>query len=200
MLTFKIFDIEERGIKYNTTIELDPKSSKSMDEINYLNELKKDKKVYVYPEDPDGITFLMKPKPRGRSRVPDDVIIFIHVQNIEHNIQPGRLTYQIFGKYGLELRTAFIQSVLAQEKYTDVEGIDHLREQAKELIPQKTGRKKKVTEEVEQEICRKYKEENMSGNAISKVMKLSSPTVNGIIRKHYGRRKGTKEVLATEII
>ena len=46
MLTFKVFDIESDGIKYNSTIELDPKSSKSMDEINYLNELRKDKEVY----------------------------------------------------------------------------------------------------------------------------------------------------------
>ena len=142
----------------------------------------------------------MKPKPRGRSRVPDDVVVFIHEQNIEHNIQPGRLTYKVFEKYGLELKTSFIQSILAQEKYTDVDGIDHLRDLAKERIPKKTGRKKKVTEEIELEICRKYEEQNMSGNAISKTMNLSSPTVNAVIRKRYGRRKKTGEVVGVEIV
>ena len=200
MLAFKIFDIQDNGIEYNSTVELDPRSSDSIDEINYLNELKKDKKVYVYPLEPDGITFLMKPKPRGRSRVPDDIIVFIHEQNIEHGIQPGRLTYKIFQKFGVELKTGFIQSILAQEKYEDVAGIDHLRKQAKDRIPKKTGRKRKITDEMKKEWIRLHEEENMSGNAISKKFNVSSPSVNAVLRERFGRRKNLKKVLAVEVV
>lgn len=199
MLAFKIFDVTDDGIEYNTMIELDPKSSKSIDEINYLDELKKSKKVYIYPQDPDGIAFLMKPKARGRSRVPDDIIVYVHEQFIEHKITPMRLIYMVYKKFGLELKMPFLQSILNQEKYTDVPGIDHLREQAKARMPQKTGRKKKITDDVKEEVCRLFEEQNMSGNAISKVVGISSMSANTIIRERFGYRKKLNKVVAVEI-
>lgn len=95
MLSFKIYDISDDGIKFNSVIELDPKSSKSIDKVNYLYELKKSKKVYIYPQEVEGVAFLLKPRPRGRARVPDEVIIFIHKQFVEHKVTPIRISYMI---------------------------------------------------------------------------------------------------------
>lgn len=199
MLSFKIYDIIDDGIKFNSVIEVDPKSSKSIDEINYLYELKKNKKVYVYPQDVDGVAFLLKPRPRGRTRVPDDIIVYIHEQFVLHKITPMRLIYMIYKEYGVELKMPFLQSILSQEKYTDVDGIDDLREQAKERMPKKTGRKKKITDELKDEVCRMYEEQNMSGNAISKVVGISSMSANTIIRERFGYRKKLNKVVAVEV-
>ena len=199
MLSFKIYNIGDNGIEFNSVIEIDPKSSKSIDEINYLYELKKNKKVYVYPQDLESVAFLMKPRPRGRARVPDEVIIYIHVQFVEHKVTPMKLSYMIYKKYGVELKMPFLKSILSQEKYTDVDGIDDLREQAKERMPKKTGRKKKITDDVKNEVCRMYEEQNMSGNAISKVVGISSMSANTIIRERFGYRKKLNRVVAAEI-
>ena len=197
MLKFNIFDLTDNGAVFNSVIEIDPKSVKSMQETRYLLDLYKDKKVYVQPEDADGVYFLVKPKQRGRVPIPDEVVIFIHEQFVNHkktHIQIRMMVYKEFGE--LDIKPLMLKNILEQKRYQDVQGIDHLRDEAKARMPKKPDRRRKITEEMKDEFCRLHIEENMSGNAISKIHNVSSMSVNNVLRDRYGYRKRKPVVTA----
>ena len=195
MLTFKIFDITETGLVHNRVIELDPKSSKSMNKTKELFELQKNKKVYVYPQQVEGVELLIRPKPRGRARVSDDIIVFVHKQFIDHGQSPIQLLYKVHQEFDVKLTTKLLKSILAQEKYTEVTGIDDLRKQALERIPKKRiGRKKKITDEMKDEWADLHENQNMSGNQISKMYNVSSVSVNTELRRRNGYRRKPEPV------
>lgn len=200
MLKFNIYDLMNDEVKFNKTIEIDPKSVKSMKDAKQLMELYKDKKVYVQPQDDKAVYFLVKPKPRGRSPIPDEVIIFIHEQFVVHKKTHIPIGAMIRTKFGLTdgITTLMIKNILEQKKYTDVPGIDDLREQAKARMPKRQDRRKKITDEMKDEWCRLHVEEKMSGNAISKQYNVSSVSVNTELRRRYGGRK-CKPVITGEV-
>ena len=196
MLKFNIFDLTDTGSIFNRTIEIDPKSIKSMQDARDLLDLHKNKKVYVQPEGADEVYFLVKPKPRGRTPIPDEVIIFIHEQFVIQKKSYIQIRMMAYKQFGLELQALMIKNILDQKRYTDVQGIDHLRIEAKDRMPKKTGRKRKITTEMKDEWCRLHVEENMSGNAISKQYNVSSPSVNAALRERLGYRKLRKVITA----
>ena len=189
MLKFNIFDITNDGVEFNSIVEINPKSVKSMQEARHLLDLYKNKKVYVQPEDAEGVYFLVKPKPRGRAPVPDEVVIFIHEQFVVHKKTYIPLRLMIFKEFGLELKPQMIKNILEQKYYVDVPGIDDLREKAKAAMPKKPDRKKKITDEMKDEWYDLCVNENMSGNAIAKRYNVSSVSVNTELRRRLGSRK-----------
>ena len=198
MLKFNIFDLTSDGANFNSVIEVDPKSVKSMRDAKNLLDLYKDKKVYVQPQGADAVYFLTKPKPRGRVPIPDEVVIFIHEQFVIHKKTHIPIGAMIRSKFGLTdgITTLMIKNILEQKKYTDVPGIDHLREEAKARMPKKPDRRKKITDEMKEEWCRLHEEENMSGNAISKQYNVSSPSVNKVLEKRFGPKRLRKVITA----
>ena len=195
MLAFKVFNVTDTGLVHDQTIELDPASSKSISKTKELLELHKSKKSYVYPQQVEGVEFLLKPKPRGRTRLSDDIIVFIHKQFIEAGQSPIQLLYKVYQEFELRLTTQLLQSILAQEKYTEVEGIDELRKQALARMPKKReGRKKKITDEMKEEWYRMHEEQGMSGNKISKIYNVSSVSVNTALRERNGYRSKPEPV------
>ena len=196
MLIFNVFDITETEAVLSSTIEIDPASSKSNDEIKYLFELRKTKKVYVQAADGASAHFLAKPIPRGRTPLTHDVIVFVHELLVEQGQTPIQIMYKTYQKFGEEISSNLLNDILSQKKYTDVPGIDHLRQRAADLMPKKPNRKRKITKEVEEQMFEMY-EDGMSGNAISKELNISSPSVNTRLRAKYGPRKNNK--VATEI-
>ena len=194
MLEFKVFDVTNTGLVHKKTIELDPANSKSISKTKELFELHKSKKFYVYPQQVEGVEFLLKPKPRGRTRLSDDIIVFIHKQFIDHGQSPIQLLYKIYQEFEVRITAQLLKSILAQEKYTEVEGIDELRKQALARMPKKTGRKKKITDEMKEEWYRMHEEQNMSGNKISKIYNVSSVSVNTALRERNGYRRKPEPV------
>ena len=194
MLEFKVFDITDTGLVHNCIIELDPASSKSIGKTKQLFEFQKSKKVYIYPQQVEGVEFLMKPKPRGRTRISDDIIVFVHKQFIECGQSPIQLLYKVYQEFEIRLTAQILKSILAQEKYTEVEGIDELRKQALERMPKKTGRKRKITDEMKEEWYALHEEQNMSGNQISKMYNVSSVSVNTALRERNGYRRKSEPV------
>lgn len=138
---------------------------------------------------------LIRPKPRGRARVSDDIIVFVHKQFIDHGQSPIQLLYKVHQEFDVKLTTKLLKSILAQEKYTEVTGIDDLRKQALERIPKKRiGRKKKITDEMKDEWADLHENQNMSGNQISKMYNVSSVSVNTELRRRNGYRRKPEPV------
>ena len=194
MLEFKVFEVADTGIVYVETIAFDPKLIESIKESKRIYELQKSKKVYIYPQSPEAVQFLMKPKSRGRTAIPDEIVIYIHEEFVERNQSPIRILYQVHAKFGIELSMNLIKSILAQEKYVEAGEIDHLRSVALKRMPKKTGRKKKITDEMKDEFCRLHKEQGMSGNQISKKYNVSSMSVNTALRERFGYRRKREPV------
>lgn len=200
MLKFNIFDLTDNGAEFNKVVEIDPKSVKSMKDARHLLDLYKDKKIYVQPEGAQAVHFLAKPKPRGRSPIPDEVVIFIHEQFVIHKKTWIPIGAMIRSKFGLSdgISSLMIKNILEQKKYADVPGIDHLRDEAKARMPKKPDRRKKITDEMRDEWCRLHIEENMSGNAISKQYNVSSVSVNTELTRRYGPKRCRPVITAEE--
>lgn len=196
MLVFNVFDITDTEAVLKDSIEIDPADSKSSDEIKYLFELRKTKKVYVQATDGDSAHFLAKPIPRGRAPLTHDVIIFMHELLVEQKQTPIQIMYKVYEKFGEDITANQLKDILSQKKYTDVPGIDHLRQRAADMMPKKPDRRRKITKEVEAEMFEMF-ENGMTGNAISKELNISSPSVNTRLRAKYGPRKHNK--VATEV-
>lgn len=188
MLKFMIYDILDTRAVFRASIGIDPTDSRYANDIKFLFELEKDKKVYVQPVDADGVHFLTKPRPRGRVPLADDIVICMHELFVEDNKSPIRILVELHNRFGIEVNSNQLNDVLSQKKYTDVPGIDHLRELAKEKMPKKPDRRTKITKEMKKEWVRLHVEENMSGNAIAKLDNVSSVSVNTHLRSQFGYR------------
>ena len=189
MLIFDIWKITDTDAVKTDKIKIDPTDSRYISEIKRLFKIEKNNKLYIQPENIEAVHFLTKPKPRGRTPLADDIVVFIHEQAVEHKKSSIQIMVAVQDRFGVEINSNQLKDVLSQKKYTEVPGVDHLREQAKELMPKKPDRRTKITDEMKKEWIRLHVEENMSGNAIAKQYDVSSPSVNVYLRSQFGYRK-----------
>ena len=140
---------------------------------------------------------MTKPKQRGRTSIPDEVIKFIIDQFVNHYKLPIQIQRLVYKEFELEINSNQLSDILSQKKYVHVPGLDDLREKAKQMMPKKQGRKVKITDNMKKEWdeCRK---KGMSGNAISKLYNVSSVSVNSYFRDQYGYARKPKPVITDE--
>ena len=143
--------------------------------LKEVRELQADKKTHVSCNNEVAAWVLLKRKSGGRRvDVPADVVVDIHRFYVEDDEPLTRIGFLIFDGHkdkdgnGLELRDNIIKSVLAQERGTDVEGIDDLRTTAAAKLGSGTKGRVKHTEADKAEWVRMHVEDDMSGSAIGK--------------------------------
>ena len=177
--------------------------------LKEVRELQADKKTHVSCNNEVAAWVLLKPKGGGRRvDVPDEVVVDIHTFYVEDNEPLGRIGFLIFDAHkddegnGLELRENIIKSVLAQERGTDVEGIDDLRTMAAAKLGAGTRGRVKHTEADKAEWVRMHVEDEMSGSAIGKELGINSATINAHLKKEGVQRNSrgrTKKVVAEQV-
>ena len=197
MLIFKVFDITSTDAIYQKTIEFDPECAKAIPQIKELFQLQKDKQCYVYPTGNCEIEFLLKPKQRGRTSIPDEVIKFIIEQFVNHFKLPIQIQRLVYKEFGLEINSNQLSDILSQKKYAHVPGLDDLRKKAEQMMPKKQGRKVKITDSMKQE-WEQHRKQGMSGNAIAKLYDVSSVSVNTYFRDQHGYARKPKPVITNE--
>ena len=114
-------------------------------ELNKVLELKKDNKTWIAPLNAESAAVLLKPAARGRKvELAAEVVQFIHEKFVNDLMDIKLIPFKIHGKFnGLMVKDNIVKSVLAQERATDVTGIDELRVKALDLMTtQTTGRRK----------------------------------------------------------
>ena len=172
--------------------------------LSLVRELHADKKTHVSCNNELAAWVLLKRKSGGRKvEVAPDVVKRIHEIFVVEGKALGVVNLPIFSEFeGLHLSKNIIESVLKQERGTEVEGIDDLREAAKaKLATGATGRQKHSDEDKE-EWVRLHLEENMSGSAIGKQKGINSATINAHLKKVNVQRNSrgrTKEVVAERV-
>ena len=93
------------------------------------------------------------------------------------------------------LKDNIVKSVLAQERGTDVTGIDELRVKATELMATQTTGRRKHSDDDKAEWRRLHQEEELSGSEIGRKFGINSATINahlkesGVQRNARGRVK-----------
>ena len=193
-LTFDIYRINKDNAVLDETMEFDTETTDAVEQnrvTEAVRELNKDNKVLVSPNNELAAWVLGKPSRRGRkATVSPEVVRFIHEQHVNEEVPIANIPMRIFAKFeGLELSNNIVKAVLNQERDTDVDGIDDLREAATALKNNRKGNRKH-SDETKAEWVRLYEEENMSGSAIAKRYELNSATVNAHLKKVGVQRNG----------
>ena len=204
-LTFDIYRINKDNAILDETMEFDTETTDVAEQqrvTEAVRELNKDNKVLVSPNNELAAWVLGKPNRRGRkATVSPDIVRFVHEQHVNEEVPIANIPMRIFAKFdGLELSSNIVRAILDQERDTDVDGIDDLREAA---TAKKNNRgNRKHSDETKAEWVRKHVEDNMSGSAIAKEYGLNSATVNAHLKKvgvQQNSRGRTKSVVAEQV-
>lgn len=207
-LKFDTYQIGTNGATHVGSIEWDPEVDNAATVVQRTNkvlEALKNKDWLVSPNCADAAWIIGQPKKGGRRIVvAPEVVRDVHKLYVEQDEPVAKIPFRIYATHkdangeGLELKDNVIKSILSQERGTDVDGIDDLREMAKaKLGPKGKGAKKKYTDSDRDEWERLHLEENMSGSAIGKKFGINSSIVNTELRKRnvqQNRRGATKKV------
>ena len=204
-LTFDIYRINKDNAVLDETKEFDTETDDATT-INRITEtvreLNKDNKVLVSPNNELAAWVLGKPSRRGRkTTVSAEVVRFVHEQHVNEEVPIANIPMRVFANFeGLELSNNIVRAILDQERDTDVDGIDDLREAATALKSNRKGNRKH-SDETKAEWVRLHEEENMSGSAIAKQYDLNSATVNAHLKKVGVQRnsRGRKSEVAEQV-
>lgn len=172
--------------------------------LSLVRELHADKKTHVSCNGELAAWVLLKRKTGGRKvEVAPDVVREIHRLYVVEDTPVATIPMPIYAKFkGLVVTTNVINSVLRQERGTDVEDIDDLREAAKAKLATGTKGRQKHSDEDKAEWVRLHLEEEMSGSAIGKQKGINSATINAHLKKEgvqQNSRGRTKQVVAEQV-
>ena len=198
-LKFDFFKTGTTKSNHVGSVEWDP-ATDSVAEIetrkNTVLEYAKDKSVVVSVNGAEAAWVIGQPKRRGRQVTADpEVVKAVHELYVNHEVPTGRIPFQLFDRIkdadgnGLEIKEGIVRSILFQKRGTDVEGLDELRKKALAKIDlvAKVGRRK-YDEKDRAEWVRMHVEEDLSGSAIAKKLKINSSIVNAELRKQGVQR------------
>ncbi len=166
--------------------------------VNDMIELNKNKKYHVAALNVETAAVLLKPKVGGRKvELEPDVVKFIHEKFVNDNVDLKVIPFKVHNKFeGLLVKDNIVKSVLAQERGTDVAGIDELREQAVKLLPAQSNNRRKYSDDDKAEWRRMHTEDGWSGFRIGKELGINSATINAHLKESGVQRNGRGRVKA----
>ena len=172
--------------------------------LNRVNELKADKTAWIAPANDESAWVLLRGKKRGGRKVEIDpqIVRFAHNEYVNEETPLNTIPMKIYAKFEKVLRPNVVRDILNQERGTDVDGIDDLRELAKAKLESGTKGRQKHTDEAKAEWVRLHLEENMSGSAIGKRFDINSATINAHLKKEgvqQNSRGRVKQVVAEQV-
>ncbi len=198
---FDLYKQTDAGTVAAGSIELNTETDSPANvqaELNKVLKLKEDKQTWIAPLNAESAAVLLKPKARGRKvELAADVVKFIHEKFVNDNMDLKLIPFKIHGKFkGLIVKDNIVKSVLAQERGTDVPGLDKLREDAVKLLPTKSNNRRKHSDDDKAEWRHLHTEKGMSGSAIGELKGINSATINAHLKESGVQRNGRGRVKA----
>ena len=208
-LKFDVYEANElntnamlvRTIEFDTETEAPATTEELLKEVRELNE---SKQTHVSCNNEVAAFVLLKRKKGGRKvEVAPDVVKEIHRLYVVDGLAAATIPMPIFATFkGLVVSVNVVKSILAQERETEVTGIDDLRDTAAAKIMAGTKARVKHTDEDKEEWVRLHLEEGLSGSAIGKQKGINSATINAHLKKEgvqQNSRGRTKQVVAEQV-
>ena len=206
MLTVKydLYQLQDNGAINAGSVDLNTETESPATvqaAINRMLELNKDKEYHVAALNAETAYRLLKPAARGRKiELEPDVVKFIHEKFVNANMDLKVIPFAVHNKFeGLLLKDNIIKSVLAQERGTDVVGIDELREQAVKLLPTQSNNRRKHSNDDKAEWRRLHTELGWSGSRIGKEKGINSATINAHLKESGVQTNGRGRVKVVDV-
>ena len=172
--------------------------------LNRVNELKSDKTAWISPANDESAWVLLRGKKRGgrKGEVDPEIVRFVHNEYVNEETPLNTIAMKIYAKFEKVLRPNVVRSILDQNRGTDVDGIDDLRELAKAKLETAGKGRQKHSEADKAEWVRMHLEDGMSGSAIGKQLDINSATINAHLKKEGVQQNGRgriKQVVAEQV-
>ena len=205
---FDVYKLNESGATVGLPIEWDPEVDSAATvakKTNAVLALRKEKDVVLSPNGEEAAFVLGKKRSRGsKVVVPAEAVRMAH-ELYEAGDALSTIPLKLYAKFETIFKEPVIKSILLQERDTDVEGIDDLREAVAAKLANGTGRRK-YTDEVKQS----WIDRHLDGESGSQIAKSGGPNgeeINSsVVNKHLSdagvqrnaRGSGVKKVNTTK--
>ena len=201
---FDLYELKADGAKALEPVDLNTETDSPATvqaELNKVLELKKNNKIWIAPLNAESAAVLLKPAARGRRvELAAEVVRFMHDKFVNDRMSIKQIPFEVHNKFkGLIVKDNIVKSVLAQERATDVTGIDELRVKALELKPAQNNRRKHSDED-KAEWVRMHVEDRMTGSQIAEQVGINSATINKHLKEsgQQWNAKGQNQVVTAK--
>lgn len=187
LIKFEVYEHINGLMSKGQEIEVDPNDR---DRVNEIRTLDRKLTTYVAAVDRQGIELLIKPSVR-RTDWTAEMVTYVHQRCLDGRTD-HQISYDIYSKFGIEIRQEAIKKTLDQDTNIDYRIADDLRQQVVAARPTGGSKRKKMTESDEEFIKDKIDYETGSlkpgwtGVAIGEALGFSNSHINTWIRKHLG--------------